>query len=129
MRIVASCLLLALLIASCSDKEKVPNGVMARAKMQEVLWDMISAGEFLNGYVMTKDSIDKLAESSKVYAQVFQVHRVTREEFDKSYRYYREHPKEMRVILDSLSKKKSTPVPAVPERPDSLQKRIKQKYS
>ena len=56
--------------------------------MQAVLWSMISAGEFLNGYVLNKDSVDKVAESSKVYGQVFQIHHVTKEEFDKSYFYY-----------------------------------------
>ena len=73
--------------------------------MQEVLWDLINAGEFLNGYILVKDSVDKTAESVKVYGQVFQLHHITKEEFDKSYLYYREHPALMKGMLDSLSKK------------------------
>jgi len=56
-------------------------------------------------YILNKDSIDRVAESSKIYGQVFQVHHITKEEFDKSYSYYREHPELMRILLDSLSKK------------------------
>ena len=94
---------------------------MPEEKMQAVLWSMISAGEFLNTYIMNKDSVDKAAESSKIYGQVFQIHQITKEEFDKSYLYYREHPELMKVILDSLSKKQTYTVEKFQKKEDTAQ--------
>jgi hypothetical protein len=114
--------LIVLLAISCSDSNSVPRGILSREKMQNVLWDMIDAGEFLDTYVLNKDSIDKVAQSSKVYGQVFQVNHITREEFDKSYSYYRNHPALMKTILDSLSKRQPLTGPSVVQKPDSLNK-------
>jgi hypothetical protein len=94
-------------VISCKDKDQIPNDILPKEKMQEVLWDLINAGEFLNGYIMIKDSIDKTAESIKIYGQVFQLHHITKEEFDKSYLYYRERPALMKLVLDSLSKQQT----------------------
>ncbi|HKZ65001.1 MAG TPA: hypothetical protein VJ111_01530, partial [Chitinophagaceae bacterium] len=53
-------------LLSCSDKNKLPKGVLPKQKMQEVMWDMIRTGEFLNSFVLYKDTaIDKVAESQK----------------------------------------------------------------
>ena len=95
-----------LLMASCSRKKEVPKDILSRDKMQEVLWSMISAGEFLNAYVLN-DSVKKMTEISKTYGQVFQIHHITKAEFDRSWLYYREHPEIMKVMLDSLSKKRT----------------------
>jgi hypothetical protein len=125
-------LFLSLLIVSsfsCSHKEKIPAGILPPEKMQDVLWSMISAGEFLNYYVLIKDSIDKVVESTKVYGQVFQVHHITKAQFDKSYAYYREHPALMATMLDSLSKRQTppatTPVQPTPIQRDSLRKKFR----
>ena len=98
-----------ILIVSCSDQNKIPGNILSKDKMQAVLWSMISAGEYLDGYVFTKDSVDKTAESTKIYSRVFQVHKITKESFDISYQYYRDHPDLMKVMLDSLSKRQSDP--------------------
>ena len=100
-----SCLVL--LFFSCKDNNKLPKNVLPEDKMREVLWDMMNAGQYLSSYVLTKDSIDKIGESTKIYGQVLQMHAVSKEVFEKSYAYYREHPELMKVILDSLSKKQT----------------------
>jgi Domain of unknown function (DUF4296) len=111
------------LLTSCSNKEKIPKDILPKEKMQAVLWSMINAGEFLNGYVL-KDSVDKETESSKVYGQVFQIHRISKEEFDKSYSYYRQHPELMKVILDSLSKRQTFANEQGQKKQDSMQKKL-----
>jgi hypothetical protein len=111
-------------ITSCSDKNKLPKDILHEEKMREVLWSMISAGEFLNTYVLNKDSIDKVAESSKIYGQVFQIYHITKEQFDKSYLYYREHPELMKAVLDSLSKKQSYTVEKFQPKEDTTRKGI-----
>jgi hypothetical protein len=97
---------------SCADKKKMPKDILPQQKMQAVLWDMISAGEFLSAFVLNKDSIiNKDSASLKIYGQVFQIHRITKEQFDKSYSYYRDHPELIKVIVDSLSKKQGSNQP------------------
>ena len=116
-------------IISCSDKNRVPKGILPKAKMQDVIWDMVSAGEFLNSFRLNKDSVDKMTESLKVYGQVFQFHHITREEFEKSYDWYRQHPDIMNVLLDSLSKRQNVtetpPGQQTNKRTDSLPKKLK----
>jgi len=116
------------LLFSCSDKNKLPKGVLPKQKMQEVMWDMIRTGEFLNGFVLYKDTaIDKVAESQKWYNKVYQLHKITKTDFDKSYAYYQGHPVLMKEILDSLSKKQVPVKPAIQDSAaikDSIKKRI-----
>lgn len=91
---------------SCADRNAVPKDVLPRDKMQAVMWSMISAGEYLNAYAL-KDSVDKVEVTSKAYGDVFQIHHITKQQFDKSFAYYRDHPDLMKTILDSLSKKQT----------------------
>ncbi|MBL7742077.1 MAG: DUF4296 domain-containing protein [Chitinophagaceae bacterium] len=107
-------------IIACSDRDKVPKGILKREKMQEVIWDMVNASEFLGGYILNKDSVDRFAESSKIYGQVLQFHHITREQFDKSYLYYRQHPDLMKVILDTLSKRQIPPEEIYKPKQDSV---------
>lgn len=128
MRNLVTVIFVLLLSISCSNRNKVPKGILQPPKMREVLWDMISAGEFLNAYVLMKDSVNRLAESSKKYGQVLQFHQITKEEFEKSYSYYQQHPELMKVILDSLSKKQILPdeIPKsetdTPEKTDTIKR-------
>lgn len=95
---------------SCSDKSKMPQSVLPKQKMQEVMWDMTRAGEFLNGFVLYKDTaMDKAAESQKWYDKIYQLHKITKSDFEKSYAYYQDHPVLMKELLDSLSKKQVPP--------------------
>jgi hypothetical protein len=116
-----------LLLDSCKDKDEIPKDILPKEKMQAVLWSLINAGEFFNGFIATKDSIDKVAESSKLYGQVFQFHQITREEFERSYRYYQQRPELVRVMLDSLSKQKNYTVHTPGEmqrKEDSMRRRV-----
>lgn len=91
---------------ACSNKKKLPEGILAQPQMREVMWDMMRVGEFLNGYVLFRDSnVNHAAVSEKWYDKVFEIHHITRDQFNRSYAYYREHPPVMRELLDSLSKK------------------------
>lgn len=93
-------------VFACSNKNDLPDGILPRSKMQEVMWDMIRAGEFLNGFVFSRDSsIDKPAVSQKWYNKIYQVHKISKTVFDKSYAHYQDHPLLMKSLLDSLSKK------------------------
>jgi len=123
MRKVSLVLFALCLFVSCSDKHKLPGDILPQEKMQAVLWSMINAGEFLNAYVL-KDSVDTLVQRSKVYGQVFQIHHITKSQFDKSYAYYRQHPALMKVVLDSLSKRQNYDIEQRRVRKDSIHSKI-----
>ena len=91
---------------ACSNKNEVPERILPRKKMQEVMWDMVRAGEFLNSFVFYRDSsIDKTAESQKWIGKICHIHKISKADFDRSYAYYQDHPLLMKALLDSLSKK------------------------
>ncbi len=74
--------------------------------MQEIIWDMLRA-DALSYQIANSDST-KLAddERAKLKRQVFKIHNITEDQFDKSYSYYVQHPEIMRNMLDSLNSQK-----------------------
>lgn len=88
------------------DKDEKPKDLIPEAKMEQVVWDMVQADEFIQNYVL-KDSnkVNVNAERYKLYEKVLGVHNITKEQFKKSYEYYSSRPKESKVLFDSLSSK------------------------
>lgn len=92
------------LISGCSSKEKIPQDLIPEKKMQAVLWDLMRADQFLNDYVLNRDtSLNKSAERLKYYNSIFSIHKISRENFQHSFAYYQAHPSLFRMIMDSLS--------------------------
>jgi hypothetical protein len=98
------CILIGLLLVffySC--KESIPSGIIKPAKMQEILWDVLRA-DALSQQVVNRDSSKKLAEENvRLTKKVFAIHKITEEEYQKSYSYYTQHPDKLKTILDSLN--------------------------
>ena len=88
---------------SCSDKPSAPADLINRDKMGKILWDMVQADRFSTVYIL-KDSAKKdvKMETFKLYDQVFQIHKVTKEQFVKSYKYYISRPDVGKEIFDSV---------------------------
>ena len=91
-------------LGSCQDSTKIPSNIIPRAKMETVLWDMMLADRYSAQFLL-KDSLSKdvKLETMKLYEGVFQLHKISREEFVKSYKYYLNRPDISKVIFDSLS--------------------------
>ncbi|MBO9201444.1 MULTISPECIES: DUF4296 domain-containing protein [Niastella] len=89
-------------LVSCTDKDKIPKGVMGKEKMQKVMLDMIQAERFREGFI--QDSAKDLkVETFKLYAQVFELNKITKDEFIKSYKFYMSRPDIARQIFDSMA--------------------------
>jgi hypothetical protein len=103
MRIIAGLFLALLVLAGCSDKDKVPSGIIQKEKMESLVWDMIQADQYAAIY-LAKDSnrINVKNEQLKLYQQVFQLHQVSRDEFRKSFQFYLDRPDITRGLFDSL---------------------------
>jgi hypothetical protein len=94
------------LFAACGNSKKLPEDIIPKAEMEKVLWDMMLADRYAAQYIL-KDSakLDVKKETFKVYDQVFQVHKITQEQFLKSYKFYMGRPDISKVMFDSLSAK------------------------
>lgn len=91
-------------IAGCKSKSGVPSGVVAPKKMQAILWDMMRADQFLADYVLNKDtSLNKTTESLKYYQQIFALHKISKEQFQHSFSFYKTHPVLLKTIMDSIA--------------------------
>lgn len=90
-------------LTACSDKDSTPYGILPISKMSGIMWDMIQADQY--AALLSKDSahIDAGNEHLRLYEQVFRLHDVSREKFQKSYKYYLEHPELNQILSDSLS--------------------------
>lgn len=85
---------------ACSDK---PSGVLPEEKMQAVLWDLAMAGEYINGYVYYKaPSANRAVLNNELLKEIYKVHDITKTQFDKSLDYYKQHPKTLMSMLDSI---------------------------
>jgi hypothetical protein len=89
---------------SCSNKNKVPDEVLPASEMEKVMWDMFRADEFVTSFVWKNDSgINRLDTSLRLYEEIFRIHDITKEKFEKSLSFYRTHPDLLKSIVDSLS--------------------------
>jgi len=79
-------------LVSCTDKDRIPKGVLGKEKMQQVLMDMIQAERYRDGFIMTDSSKDLKTETFKLYAQVFELNKISKDEFIKSYKFYMSRP-------------------------------------
>lgn len=86
-------------ILACNGR---PSGVLEPKKMQDVLTDIIKADVFTQDFITKDTSLKPKVENAKLQKQIFAKHKVSREEFYKSYDYYLQHSDDMIPILDSI---------------------------
>ena len=70
--------------------------------MQEVFWDFIRADVYANEIIRLDSTKNVELENAKLQAQVFQLHKVSKEEFYKSYEYYLRHQQLMKSMVDTM---------------------------
>ena len=97
-------LILPFFLMACSEG-KVPAGVIPPSKMENVLWDVLLADQTAGYYTQKDSSLNALQEHAGLYQQLFQIHKITKEDFKKSLQYYETHPPLLKPILDSLQKR------------------------
>lgn len=89
--------------AGCTNQYKVPADILSREKMEAVLWDMIVADRYSSA-ILIKDTTKNIREETfKMYEQVFSIHKVSQQQFVKSFKWYLERPDIAQVMLDSLA--------------------------
>jgi hypothetical protein len=100
------CLLICLLSCfaiCCTNKNRLPSGILNPEEMQGVLSDMIQADQYSSLY-LRKDSarVDVKLETEKLYGDVFRIHHITPQQFRESYHFYLSRPDITKVVFDTL---------------------------
>jgi hypothetical protein len=70
---------------------------------------MIRADKFITDFVLVKDTaLNKDTASIKLYQQIFLIHHISKEEFQRSFSFYQAHTGLFKELLDSLDVKSNT---------------------
>lgn len=119
---------LSIIVFSCARKEKRED-ILPEKKMREVMWDMIRADQYVSDFLLKDSTKKKKEESVRLYEQIFQLERISRDQFKKSLAYYSSRPDLFRPIIDSLAARKSELPPAsVHPIPEDSARKIKQSF-
>jgi hypothetical protein len=106
---------------SCSNKEKKDSTVLSEKQMTDIMWDLMRADQYVQDFVIKDSTKNKKEESVKLYEEIFRLHHITREQFEKSQKFYESDPVLFRPIIDSLAKKQNIVNPQVrPTMPDTF---------
>lgn len=95
-------ILLFFILLSCSSSP-VPKEILTPDKMTAATKDIIKVDEYINTYLMSDSGVDIKIKRSNLYNKVFALHNTTKEQFYKSFYYYRQHPDLMKSLFDSLT--------------------------
>ncbi|MCS7029460.1 MAG: DUF4296 domain-containing protein [Bacteroidia bacterium] len=88
-----------LTFSACHNPDKVPKDVLAQKKMEAVLIDI----HILEGGLLVMPNAVSYKEA---YAAIFKKHNITAEQYEKSIKFYQEHPHMLfniyQAVCDSL---------------------------
>lgn len=96
--------ILSVLLCACSGPS-VPKGVLRPEKMEAVLYDVIQADEMVDFRRMSDSTYNRFQKRTALYDTVFQLHKMSRETFQRSLRFYQGRPDLLKEMLDNLYKK------------------------
>jgi hypothetical protein len=126
-----------LILLSCfvSCKSSIPKDVLPPKKMQAVLWDVLQADEVADYYASRDSTFKGLAKHVDYYQKVFAIHKITKDDFARSLKYYQDHPASLKIVLDSLqqfgqslqAKDSLSKKPATPVINDSIKRKLQLK--
>ncbi len=94
---------LLLMLLACNNNN-LPKGILKPEKMQQVLFNVMQADELVNVKFTADTSLNRLSESVELYQNVFKIHRISADDFKRSFTFYQNHPEQLKPILDSLQK-------------------------
>ncbi len=96
--------LLCCLLAACSGSS-VPDNVLPPEKMEVVLYDVIRADEMVDFLKLSDSTWQPFSRRTDLYDSIFQLHKVKKETFQNSLRFYQGRPDLLKEVLEALQKK------------------------
>ena len=106
MRITSILLITILLISfSCENKNNISNDLIQPDKMRVILWDVIKAEAMATEFVRRDSNRNFMEETAVLQKNIFAIHKISKESFQKSFNFYTSRPAIMSVLMDSLTNK------------------------
>lgn len=99
----------ALFIASCSSNE-IPKDVLPPEKMGAVWYDIVLADELTDFGSITDSTYRKFSKRAGLYDTILQLHKINKEQYKKSERFYQGRPDLVKEIFEDIRKKIDTSV-------------------
>ena len=101
---VFSLLFIVFLIACGSPKEKIPDDILSKEKMIEIVTELHVTEASINLNLYNADSLKT----------IYSKHQVTKSQYDSSFKYYALHPKQLseiyKGVLNEISKRQAATV-------------------
>jgi Domain of unknown function (DUF4296) len=97
--------LLVIFLFSCGNQ--LPKGIVEQKKMEKVLWDILKVDTYSKNYIAKDSTKNAAVENAKMQQQIFDLYKITKEEFYKSYTYYLAHGDLIKPLLDTIINKAS----------------------
>jgi hypothetical protein len=94
-------LLVAFSLTACNTR-KSKFKPLPLDQMKLITWDMMKAAEWYLLIISKDSTLRNKKEDIRLYAQVFKIYGVTKEQYYDSYKYYEAHPTEFKILADSL---------------------------
>ncbi len=89
-------------VSSCENKNTMPEGILQRDKMQAVMWDVLKADVFTRDFIIKDTSKKAVEENLKLQLDIFAIHHISKDEFYKSFNYYKLNTGLMKEMMDSM---------------------------
>jgi hypothetical protein len=67
------------------------------------MWDMITADAWMKQQFPIDSIVDSTKRNIALYNKVFSLNKISKEDYYASYNYYKAHPNEMKILLDSVA--------------------------
>ena len=97
-----TCLFVFLLLLFACSSGSLPKDVLPPDKMVPIVYDLIKADEWVNGYLLSDSGAKPNETFIRTYQQVFSIHKIEKSVFYNSFRYYQQHPDINKVLFDSI---------------------------
>ncbi|HEY0066351.1 MAG TPA: DUF4296 domain-containing protein [Flavisolibacter sp.] len=101
------------MLLSCSGDE-IPEDVLDRGKMEDVMWDMLRADEMLSVYSERGATFPGISQNTDLYDKVFRMHGIDKKHFHRSLEFYQSNPDIFQEVLDSLKTRSDSAVATPP---------------
>lgn len=102
--------------SSCTQFKTIPIN-----NMKVIMWDMACADEWYVEKYSRDSTLKKNKENIRLYEQVFATHKISKEQFYSSYKYYQEHADLYKILIDSVqfyaSRERNKPIKFAPTSP------------
>ncbi len=96
-------MLIAVLCCIACDTNQQPKvQLLPMEKMQQTVWQLMQADEYLSRQTQTDTSFQPNLEKAKYYQRVFDLNKVDRVQFYATMDYLDKHPMDLKVLMDSV---------------------------